>query len=770
MTGDSERLKRIYNRPGLSQLAYRIGDYASFRQRLLAALPKALQPSVGRKGESPLAKLTTRDEADPAIALLDAWAVVADVLTFYQERIANEGFLRTATERRSVLELARAIGYELAPGVAASAYLSFKVEDAPGSPTVVPIPKRTQIMSVPAKDELPQIFETTEDFTAYLEWNGLRPQPNRPQQIYADTHQLYLSGTSTQLQPGDLLLLVDNSLERQEFLLLLQTVTINTDASYTLVQWNQSLPTITTPLRRPQLFAFRQQARLFGYNAPDWEIMPAEVKLTAVEKSDGAIQGGVFRSDSDGLIWIPASRGLPNSDILCLAARDNLLLAGTPDKGAFRSTDNGNTWEAANEGITSMNVLALHIADKDTVFNEAIFAGTPNGGVFRSKDQGKNWVAINIGKVRTRRIQPPPPGDPEAWEPVNTSLPNTVVRSLLTYTSTTSQRIGLVSSTGNTVNSSEESSEFTQIFAEDNTVIALDQRRSITSVIDDNSFRIDRPFIIENLPESTAFSARVTVSFELPSEDVQSETRTIDAGTISSEGNEVQGQDTEFLQLLDFLEEVRAREGVSNAEIVSIEITAMEQILTVAQDEERNFQIPSDINLTTTAPFTRNNLDSGTELFLLGDEKNIILVGTDEGVYHSTDQGQIWKPEDPTTTSPTVDRTVYALEYISNSNRVVAGTDRGIFTSSANVEGWLRVWNIVPISTRKVFSLAHYDDWLFAGTHQGVYRLETSSPSPSWEAINGNLPDDDPSSLAQKNCAVFGDLRARWNSLFICGN
>ena len=199
-----------WNRPGLEQLAYRIGDYSSFKQRLLAALTTALQPPAGIPGDSPLVGLTTRDDTDPAIALLDAWAVVADVLTFYQERIANEGFLRTATERLSVLELARAIGYELDPGVAASTYLSFQVEDAPGSPMVVPIPVRTQIMSVPLKDELPQIFETIEPFTAYLEWNGLRPRSARPQRVYPYTRQLYLAGTSTQLQAGDLLLLVDD--------------------------------------------------------------------------------------------------------------------------------------------------------------------------------------------------------------------------------------------------------------------------------------------------------------------------------------------------------------------------------------------------------------------------------------------------------------------------------------------------------------------------------------------------------------------------------
>jgi hypothetical protein len=80
--------------------------------------------------------LATRADDDFSIALLDAVATVGDVLTFYQERIANESFLRTATERVSVLELARLIGYELKPGVAASTLLAFTVDDAVGSPGV----------------------------------------------------------------------------------------------------------------------------------------------------------------------------------------------------------------------------------------------------------------------------------------------------------------------------------------------------------------------------------------------------------------------------------------------------------------------------------------------------------------------------------------------------------------------------------------------------------------------------------------------------------
>ena len=59
-----------------------------------------LARAVGRRISRRSARLRTRDDDDFTIALLDAWATVADVLTFYQERIANESYLRTATERR----------------------------------------------------------------------------------------------------------------------------------------------------------------------------------------------------------------------------------------------------------------------------------------------------------------------------------------------------------------------------------------------------------------------------------------------------------------------------------------------------------------------------------------------------------------------------------------------------------------------------------------------------------------------------------------------
>lgn len=157
----------------------------------------------------PLRKLTTRATSDPSIALLDAWATVGDVLTFYEERFANEGFLRTATERNSVLQLARLVGYRLRPGVAASSFLAFTMEKDHDAT----IPKGTRAQSLPGPGELPQPFETSADLEARALWNDLAPRLTAPMYITREQiadltipFALYFDGVATNLKPGDPLL------------------------------------------------------------------------------------------------------------------------------------------------------------------------------------------------------------------------------------------------------------------------------------------------------------------------------------------------------------------------------------------------------------------------------------------------------------------------------------------------------------------------------------------------------------------------------------
>jgi len=227
----------IYNRPGLDSLAYRVGTHARFFETMQARLSAIRVDGVGPDGQTvqtwrPLQGLTTRDRGDLSIALLDGWATVADVLTFYQERIANEGFLRTATERRSVLELARLVGYVLRPGVAATVYLAYTLDDKQTEPTTIAAGARSQ--SVPAPGESPQSFETSEDLVARAAWNNLQVRRHRPQNITLDTalslddkdvtadevfqvllaernalaiETIVVDGVATNLRPGDKLLL-----------------------------------------------------------------------------------------------------------------------------------------------------------------------------------------------------------------------------------------------------------------------------------------------------------------------------------------------------------------------------------------------------------------------------------------------------------------------------------------------------------------------------------------------------------------------------------
>lgn len=250
----------LQNRPGLSAIAYRVGTHSTFRETLLARLSGSDQPALNG--------LTTRDNNDFSIALLDAWAMVGDVLTFYQERIANEAYLRTATERLSVLELARLINYELRPGVAASTYLAFTIEDTPGAAGQVlavgtsaqiapePLPPimlgaGIKVQSIPGPGEQAQTFETIEPIETRPEWNAINPRLTQPQTISSfRSKSLFFQGTFNDVKKGDHILLLTGStlpLPRK-----VVNVTTDDDAKTTRVDFE--LPQAALPqYQRPSL-------------------------------------------------------------------------------------------------------------------------------------------------------------------------------------------------------------------------------------------------------------------------------------------------------------------------------------------------------------------------------------------------------------------------------------------------------------------------------------------------------------------------------------
>ncbi|NDJ76510.1 MAG: putative baseplate assembly protein, partial [Chloroflexi bacterium] len=194
----------VVNQPGLEHIDYRVGTHGAFLETMLARLTDMQLKDDGGEVIYPLNGLTTRDPADPSLALLDAWATVADVLTFYQEMIANEGYLGTATERRSMVELARLVGYKPGPGVSASVYLSFLLEE--DFPDDVEILAGTRAQNIPGPGESMESFETAEPLVARAEWNRMRLRLERPQRLVPLPGYIYLGGTSLNLSRNDPLL------------------------------------------------------------------------------------------------------------------------------------------------------------------------------------------------------------------------------------------------------------------------------------------------------------------------------------------------------------------------------------------------------------------------------------------------------------------------------------------------------------------------------------------------------------------------------------
>ncbi len=210
----------VENRPSLTTLRYRVGTYSTFLESMRSRLSAGMLP-----------RLTTRASNDPTLAMLDAWAVVADVLTFYQERIANEDYVRTAIERRSVLELARLIGYTLRLGVAANVYLAYTLEQ--NSRVVIPAGSRVQ--SLPAAGELPQAFETAEDLVSRTAWNTIKPRQNRPQRIVSTMQTIYLAGVSANLKVNDPLMIDQNG---EQTIYRIRAITLDHGTQRTILSLN----------------------------------------------------------------------------------------------------------------------------------------------------------------------------------------------------------------------------------------------------------------------------------------------------------------------------------------------------------------------------------------------------------------------------------------------------------------------------------------------------------------------------------------------------
>ena len=109
-------------------------------------------------------------DGDYQTIFIQLWAYLADILTFYQERFANEAFVTTATQRDSLLHPVRLIDYRPSPGSGASALVTFTVSENAS----LSIPAGFRVGSRAQSGRPAAVFETAYAITASGDNSAIR--------------------------------------------------------------------------------------------------------------------------------------------------------------------------------------------------------------------------------------------------------------------------------------------------------------------------------------------------------------------------------------------------------------------------------------------------------------------------------------------------------------------------------------------------------------------------------------------------------------------
>lgn len=85
---------------------------------------------TGGLADAYLPDWTDRSELDLGVAMTEIFAFIGDNISYYQDRCANEALWPSITQRRSVIEQSKLIGYELQPPTSAQVELTIEVSAA----------------------------------------------------------------------------------------------------------------------------------------------------------------------------------------------------------------------------------------------------------------------------------------------------------------------------------------------------------------------------------------------------------------------------------------------------------------------------------------------------------------------------------------------------------------------------------------------------------------------------------------------------------------
>jgi len=237
---------------GLGSIPRQMASFTEFRGAMLA----------GIHSKHPFSSWRAREEEDPGLMLLEMWAYICDSISFYDEVIANETYLRTAKQQVSINKIASLLGYFPRPAVSSFVTLAAIADGR----QQLKIPKGTAFRSGAFDGHPPQVFEASRDQFIHPFSNSFNIAAPIPQNVPISDPQTLMINSRTSIEPGMILFLSDSGDETQNQVLRVKEsipCSIQNSAGYCKISF-ESGPILSdpTPLTGLKLSYPVQKARI----------------------------------------------------------------------------------------------------------------------------------------------------------------------------------------------------------------------------------------------------------------------------------------------------------------------------------------------------------------------------------------------------------------------------------------------------------------------------------------------------------------------------
>lgn len=257
---------------GLDHLPRQIAGFPEFRRAMIYLLQTEQVQLIDTNNNLVEIKSLTKWRAsgsdDLGLMLLEMWAYVCDALTFYDEAIANESYIRTGQLRPDIRRLVALLGYRPRPAVGSTVQLAALADGR----VPVKLPVGTAFRSGAFDGNPPQVFELHQEFTIHPltnKWKILSPHPGVVQQ--SNPSQLTIAPTYD-IKAGSLLLVLNEANQAQQtgqWVKKMEKYTGQDRKLYSRISFTAATKLIAgTALNKLKLVVPTQTAKLWTLNNP----------------------------------------------------------------------------------------------------------------------------------------------------------------------------------------------------------------------------------------------------------------------------------------------------------------------------------------------------------------------------------------------------------------------------------------------------------------------------------------------------------------------